>query len=67
MELFQQVNFELVRLYGNSFGHFTKTIEIGLRLWLEQQKDNERDNESMTEAIHSIKKRLIEIERRKEM
>ena len=54
------MNFELVRLYGNSFGHFTKTIEIGLRLWLEQQKDNE----SMTEAIHSIKKRLIEIEQR---
>ncbi len=36
-ELFKNVNLELVKLYGNSFGHFTKTVENGLNLWLENQ------------------------------
>ncbi len=39
-ELFKKINLELVKLYGNSFGHFTKTVEEGLKLWLQEQESN---------------------------
>jgi len=37
-EVFKKTNLELVKLYGNSFGHFTKTVETGLKLWLKEQE-----------------------------
>lgn len=37
-EVVKKVNFELVRIYGNTFGHFTQTVEDGLILWIEKQK-----------------------------
>ncbi|MBA7516657.1 hypothetical protein ES705_08705 [subsurface metagenome] len=39
-EVVKKVNFELVRIYGNTFGHFTQTVEDGLVLWIKQQKDS---------------------------
>lgn len=39
-ELFKKTNLELVKMYGNSFGHFTKTVEAGLELWLQKQESN---------------------------
>jgi len=39
-ELFKKTNLELVKKYANSFGHFTKTVEAGLRLWLQEQESN---------------------------
>jgi len=37
-EVVKQVNLELVRIHGNTFGHFTQTVEDGLVLWIEKQK-----------------------------
>ena len=37
-EVVKKVNFELVRIYGNTYGHFTQTVEDGLILWIEKQK-----------------------------
>jgi len=48
-ELFKEVNLKLVKLYGNSFGHFTKTVEAGLILWLDQQRDLSNNNHSFIE------------------
>lgn len=39
-EIFKKTNLELVKMYGNSFGHFTKTVEAGLNLWLHEQESN---------------------------
>ena len=39
-EVFKKTNLELVKMYGNSFGHFTKTVEAGLKLWLQEQESN---------------------------
>lgn len=39
-EVVKKVNFELVRIYGNTFGHFTQTVEDGLILWIENQKES---------------------------
>ena len=37
-ELVKKVNLKLVKIHGRTFGYFTKTVEDGLNLWLEQQK-----------------------------
>lgn len=37
-DLLKEVNLELVKINGSTFGYFTKTVEAGLRLWLEQQE-----------------------------
>lgn len=37
-EVVKKVNLELVKIYGNTFGHFTQTVEDGLILWIEKQK-----------------------------
>ena len=39
-EVFKKTNLELVKMYGNSFGHFTKTVEAGLKMWLQEQESN---------------------------
>ena len=40
MEVFKKVNLRLVELHGNSFGYFTKAVEDGLKLWLQEQEQN---------------------------
>lgn len=37
-EVVKKVNLNLVETYGSSFGHFTRTVEAGLILWLEKQE-----------------------------
>jgi len=43
-DLFQEVNLELVKKYGNCFGYFTKVVEEALKMWLQKQSmENERE------------------------
>jgi hypothetical protein len=67
MELFQRVNFELVRFYGNSFGHFTKTVEIGLSLWLEQQNELIEPLKDRNRALKSREMYQTLLKERKEL
>jgi len=36
-KLLKEINLKLVEIHGGSFGHFGKTIEEGLNLWLNNQ------------------------------
>ena len=36
-KLLKEINLKLVETYGGSFGHFGKTVEEGLNLWLNNQ------------------------------
>ena len=34
----KDVNLELVKIYGRTYGHFARTVEDGLVLWVEKQR-----------------------------
>lgn len=39
-DIVKEVNLVLVKIHGSTFGHFTRTVEEGLILWVEKQKES---------------------------